>query len=165
MVDAPLTPQGMTIRDVHLPEPPSCPRKWPWKFGGGDFPGLLPFSADRLEMTSRNRVEIREAAISTFPPFPPPMGDRPTLNVVGQPRAVGAEPTAGAQCRPLCLGVRSHHGRARQTAITLRQNGRPLSPHTCSRPFVRRDRADAGGAPAVPPDGISPRPSREFRIS
>jgi hypothetical protein len=45
----------------------------------------------------------------------------------------------GAQCRPLCLGVRSHHGRARQTAITLCPNGRPFGPHTCPRAFTRRD--------------------------
>ena len=63
-----------------------CPRRWPWTSGNGGCPGLLPFSADRLEMTSRSLVEIREAAISTCPPFPPPTGDRPTLNVVGQPR-------------------------------------------------------------------------------
>src|SRR5436305_6700090 len=96
MVDAPSTPQGMTIRDVHLLEPPSCPRKWPWKSGIGGCPGLLPFPAARLEMTSSSRVEIRVSAISTCPPFPPPTGDRPTLNVVGQPRAVGAETTAGS---------------------------------------------------------------------
>jgi len=45
----------------------------------------------------------------------------------------------GAQCRPLCLGVRSHHGRARQTATTLCPNGRPFGPHTCPRAFTRRD--------------------------
>src|SRR5690348_16734874 len=58
MVDAPLTPQGMTIRDVHLLEPSSCPRKWPWKSGSGGCPGLLPFPAARLEITSSSRVEI-----------------------------------------------------------------------------------------------------------
>ena len=31
-----------------------CPRKWPWTSGNGGCPGLLPFSADRLEMTSRS---------------------------------------------------------------------------------------------------------------
>jgi hypothetical protein len=51
-----------------------CPRKWPWTSGNGGCPGLLPFSADRLEMTSKSLVEIREAAISTCPPFPPPTG-------------------------------------------------------------------------------------------
>jgi hypothetical protein len=38
-----------------------------------------------LEMTSV-LVEIRVFAISTGPPFPPPTGDWPTLNVVGQPQ-------------------------------------------------------------------------------
>jgi hypothetical protein len=45
----------------------------------------------------------------------------------------------GAQCRPPGLGVRSHHGRARQTATTLCPNGRPFGPHTCPRAFTRRD--------------------------
>ena len=54
-----------------------CPRRWPWTSGNGGCPGLLPFSADRLEMTSRSLVEIREAAISTCPPFPPLRGTSP----------------------------------------------------------------------------------------
>ena len=66
-----------------------CPRKWPWTSGNGGFLGLLPFPAARLEMTSSSLLEIRVSAISTCPPFPPPTGDRPTLNVVGQPKAVG----------------------------------------------------------------------------
>jgi len=43
-------------------------------------------------------------------------------------QAVGAEATAGAQCRPLCLRVWSHHGRARQTAITFCRHGRFFGP-------------------------------------
>jgi putative NADPH-quinone reductase len=38
-------------------------------------------------------VEIRETAISTCPPFPPPTGDQPPLNVVGQPRPYGRKRT------------------------------------------------------------------------
>jgi len=37
-------------------------------------------------MTSSSLVDIRKTAISTCPRFPPPTGDLPTLNVVGQPR-------------------------------------------------------------------------------
>jgi uncharacterized protein YjbI with pentapeptide repeats len=47
-------------------------------------------------MTFSTLLEISETAISTCPPFPPPTGDRPTLNVVGQLKAVGAETTAGS---------------------------------------------------------------------
>jgi hypothetical protein len=63
-----------------------CPRKWPWTSENGGFLGLLPFPSARLEMTSSSLVEIRHSAISTCPPFLPPTGGRPTLNVVGQPR-------------------------------------------------------------------------------
>jgi hypothetical protein len=52
----------------------------------GGCPGLLRFPAVRLEMTSSSFLEMRASAISTRPPFPPPTGDRPTLNVVGQPQ-------------------------------------------------------------------------------
>jgi hypothetical protein len=38
---------------------------------------------------SSSRVEIRVSAISTCPPFPPPTGDRPALDMVGRPKAVG----------------------------------------------------------------------------
>src|ERR1700732_1683423 len=55
--------------------------------------------------------------------------------------------------------------RLRQTAITLCGNGRLFGPNTSPGAFARRDRADAGGAPAVPGDRISPRPPRELRIS
>src|SRR6202040_3426533 len=53
----------------------------------------------------------------------------------------------------------------REAAISLCRNGRPYGPHTGPRAFARRNRADAGGAPALPRDGISPRPPREFLIS
>jgi hypothetical protein len=40
-------------------------------------------------------------------------------------------PTVATSCCPLCLGVGSHHGRARQTPITLCRNGRSFGSHTC----------------------------------
>jgi hypothetical protein len=46
---------------------------------------FLPCPAHRLEMTSSSLVEIKDSAISTCPALPPPTGDRPMLNVVGQP--------------------------------------------------------------------------------
>ena len=67
--------------------------------------------------------------------------------------------------RSLRFGVKLLDVSLRQTTITLRRNTRLFSPHTCPRAFARRDRADAGGAPALPGDGIPPRPSREFLIS
>jgi hypothetical protein len=45
---------------------------------------------------SSGLVEIRETAISTSPPFPPPTGDQPALDTVSRPQAVGAETTAGS---------------------------------------------------------------------
>jgi hypothetical protein len=47
---------------------------------------LLHFHPDHLEMISSSVVEIRETAISTCPPFPPPTEDQPTLDMVGRPR-------------------------------------------------------------------------------
>jgi hypothetical protein len=57
-----------------------------WTSGNGGFPTLLPFPAHRLKITSSSLVKIVEAAISTCPPFPPPTGDRPALDMAGQPR-------------------------------------------------------------------------------
>jgi hypothetical protein len=59
--------------------------------GNGRFPGLPPFPADRLEIIFSSFVEIRENAISTCPPFPPPTGDEPALDMVGRPRPWGRE--------------------------------------------------------------------------
>jgi len=44
------------------------------------------FSASRMEMTPNSLVKITRTAISTCPPFPPPTGDQPALNMVGRPR-------------------------------------------------------------------------------
>jgi hypothetical protein len=50
---------------------------------------FLHFHPDQLEIISRSIVEVRENrhfAISTCPPFPPPTGDQPALDMVGRRR-------------------------------------------------------------------------------
>jgi hypothetical protein len=71
---------------------------------------LLHFHPDHLEMISSSVVEIRETAISTCPPFPPPTEDQPTLDMVGRPQAVGAQSSRGAVVLVLQFRVRSLHG-------------------------------------------------------
>src|SRR6516165_3725029 len=73
-------------------------------------------------------------------------------------------PTKATSCRPLCFGVKSFDVRRREAKIAFCRNARLFGADTSSRAVARPDRANAGGAPALPEDGISPRPPREFRI-
>jgi hypothetical protein len=108
---------------------------------------------------------------SEFPPFPhstisTPYGG-PACPGHGRPaqgRRGWADATAGSTVSSSVFGVRSHYASARQTAITLCRNGRHFGPNTSPVAFARRDRAGACGAPALPGDGISPRPPCEFLI-
>ena len=50
-----------------------------------------------VEMISSSPVKMRHSAIFTCPPFPPPTGDQPALNMVGRPN-VGARSAAAMSC-------------------------------------------------------------------
>ena len=59
--------------------------------GGGDLKMTVSlkfghFHQVDLEMIFSGLLKIRHSAIFTCPPFPPPTGDRPALNMVGRPR-------------------------------------------------------------------------------
>src|SRR6516165_3350145 len=72
--------------DVHLARPPELAVEI-WSVT--DSRSFFSFSAGSVEMTSSNLAEIRKSAISTYSALPPPTGDWPRLNVVGQPRIIG----------------------------------------------------------------------------
>jgi hypothetical protein len=144
---------------------PPCPRKWRWKPGNGGFPGLLPFPADRLEMTSGSLLEIRETAISACPLFPPPTGDRPSLNVVGQPRAVGAETTAGSAVSSSAFGSKISSWQSptdRNHPLPEWPTFPPKHLSGCFRPTRSSGRLWSTGCTSR---RISRRPSREFPIT
>jgi hypothetical protein len=95
--------------DVHQSLLPPCRWKLPWKSGNGGFVGLFRSPADRLDMISSSLVEIRETAISTCPPFSPPTGDHPALDMVGRPRPRGQGERRDV-VPVLQIGVKSLHG-------------------------------------------------------
>src|ERR1700745_613161 len=78
-----------------------------------------------------------------------------------RPSGIGA---AVISCCGLRFGVELLNVRVREAAITICRDGRLFGPNASPGALARRDRAHAGGAPALPGDRISPRPPREFLI-
>src|SRR5262249_32230839 len=84
--------------------------KWPWTFENGRSPGVLPFPARAVEMTSIGLVKMRKAAISNVPHFHP-TGDGLRATSPADPARRGAEPSAqGWRCwkAELGTGMRRH---------------------------------------------------------
>ena len=85
MVDAPLTPQGIRIRDVQLDGASFMSVEmaleiWKWRLSVDPT-----FPAIRLGNDFRPTLGNPDTVISKRPPLSPLTGDRPTLNVGGQP--------------------------------------------------------------------------------
>src|SRR6266436_4253959 len=84
------------------------------------------------------------------PTFPTPYGG-PACAAHRRPaQAVGVDAERCDLVSSSVFGRRIAHCRVRQAAITLCRNGRSFEPQTYPRAFARRDRAVAGGAPALP---------------
>jgi len=118
-VDAPLTPQGMRIRDVQSAGPPFMSVEmaleiWKWRLSWTSSISSRAVGNDFQE--ARGNKRNRDFQMSTiFTPYGGPAcpehGRLPeAAGVIGRPRRCRA-------CDP--FGVRSHHDRVRQTAITL----------------------------------------------
>ena len=71
MVDAPLTPQGMRIRDVHLPEPPMSAEMaleiWKWRLSWTSSISSSPVGNDFQQ--PRGNQSFRHFHMSTISPL------------------------------------------------------------------------------------------------